>query len=99
MCRALSGYECVTAVRAGFRGLRNGALLDAAEHSGFDALITVDNNLPYQNRVQDRRIAVVILRARSNQIDDLLPLSRQCREALRRIKPGEVVRVGRVEQV
>ena len=95
LCRALTDHHWDTAVRAGFRGLKNGALLDAAERTGFDALITVDNSLPYQNRIAHRRIAVVILRAPTNQLEDLLPLCPACLKALAQIRSGKVVRIER----
>jgi hypothetical protein len=38
----LPGHECQSARYAGFGGLKNGELLDAAEAAGFDVLVTVD---------------------------------------------------------
>ena len=45
----------------GWSGLKNGALLDAAEHAGFDLFITADQELEYQQNVAGRRLAVVLL--------------------------------------
>ena len=39
-------HDCQTARFAGFAGLKNGQLLDAAEAAEFDVLITVDQNIP-----------------------------------------------------
>ena len=39
----------------------NGALLDAAEAAGFDVLLSTDKNRRYQQNLQGRRIAIVIL--------------------------------------
>ena len=48
--RELAGHEVHTVEDAGFKGLENGDLLKAA--SGiYEVLITVDQNLPYQQRV------------------------------------------------
>jgi len=41
--------------------LQNGALLTAAEAEGFDALITTDQNLRYQQNLVSRRISVIVL--------------------------------------
>lgn len=41
--------------------MKNGELLDAAEKEGFAVLVTTDSNLKYQQNLQSRRIAVVVL--------------------------------------
>lgn len=60
----------------------------------FDLLLTLDKNLPFQQDPGSVRIAVLILRARSNRIQDLLPVIPECLAALERLRPGQVVRVG-----
>ncbi len=52
------GHDCQTARFAGFTGLTNGQLLDAAEAAGFEVLITVDQGIPEQQNMVDRRISV-----------------------------------------
>lgn len=39
----------------------NGALIETAEASGFDIFVTTDKNLQYQQNLQGRRIAVLVL--------------------------------------
>lgn len=73
--------------------MKNGDLLRAAEEAGYDALLTVDQGFPYQQQTGDRGIAIVILRAATNQIEDLLPLTRAISDVVRQIKPGEVVTI------
>ena len=58
--RALSGHHVVTAYELGWAELANGALLDAAE-AEFDALITTDQSLRYQQNLVDRRLAILVL--------------------------------------
>jgi len=60
----------------------------------FDVLLTLDKNLPYRQSLYTRRIAVLIVRARSNRILDLLPIVPECLAALATIEPRQVVRVG-----
>ena len=60
----------------------------------FDVLLTLDKNLPYQQNLDTKRIAVLIVRARSNRIQDLLPIVPECLAALATIEPRQVVRVG-----
>jgi hypothetical protein len=56
-------------------------------------ILTLDKNVLFQ--VNLRRIAVVIRRARSNRIADLMPVVPECLHALDSIEAGDVVRIGR----
>jgi hypothetical protein len=49
--RHFTNYDCKTCALPGPLALLNGKLLAAAENAGFDALITVDQNLPKQQNV------------------------------------------------
>ncbi|MGB9620262.1 MAG: DUF5615 family PIN-like protein [Armatimonadota bacterium] len=89
----LEGHECRTVVECGWSGKKNGELLALAD-SQFDVLLTLDKNLPFQQDLGSVRIAVLIIRARSNRIQDLLPVIPDCLTALKSIRPGQVVRVG-----
>ncbi|MBI3404570.1 MAG: hypothetical protein HY046_03835 [Acidobacteria bacterium] len=59
--QALEKHTVRTANDEGWSTLSNGDLLRAAEERGFDVLLTTDNNLPRQQSLQGRKIAVVIL--------------------------------------
>ncbi len=87
-------HACSTVPEAGLAGRKNGELLAFAERDGFDVLLTVDQALPYQQNLQGRKIALLIVKARSNKLGDLLPHVPACLEALQSLQPGEVVRVG-----
>lgn len=50
-----------TAYEKGWSNLRNGDLLIQAEAEGFDALITTDQNLRYQQNLSGRKISVIVL--------------------------------------
>lgn len=86
------GHECETARRAGFGSKENGELLSLAENR-WDVLLTSDRNIQYQQNVTGRNIAILILRARTNRMNDLLPLMPACAEAIRTIRPGQVLEV------
>ena len=86
-------HDCETARYAGLAGLKNGELLDAAEAAGFDVLITVDQNIPYQQNVSGRQLSVVILCATTNRLRDLLLLVAAVNSALVSIGHGKVVTV------
>ena len=49
------GHECQTARFANLAGLKNGRLLETAEEAGFDVLITVDQNIPDQQNLTQRK--------------------------------------------
>ncbi len=86
-------HEAHTAQWAGLKGKSNGELLRAAELAGYDVLLTVDQGIPQQQRRRGRKLAIILIRARTNQIEDLLPLVDAILEALRSIQPGQVVRI------
>lgn len=86
-------HDCRTVVECGWSGRKNGELLLLADPL-FDVLLTLDKNLPYQQNLDTKRIAVLIVRARSNRIQDLLPIVPECLAALAIIGPRQVVRVG-----
>jgi len=90
---AFSSHECQTSRYAKLKGLKNGVLLIAAETAGFDVLVTVDKNLPYQQNLSGRTIAVVILEVRKTTLDDLLKLMPDVLSALPKLKPGQVLRM------
>ena len=56
----LSGHEVSTAYELGWSALRNGELLAMAEAGGFQVFVTTDNNLRYQQNLQERGIAIVV---------------------------------------
>ena len=90
---AASGFDCTTVQEAGWSGKENGELLALADAS-FDVVVTIDRNLRYQQNLTGRRIALLIVRARSNRVVDLEPHFSACAETLRTIQPGTVVEVG-----
>ena len=87
------GHDCLTVQEAGWAGKTNGELLDLAE-SAFNAFITLDTNLQYQQNLAGRKISLVVLLARSSRLADLSPYFPACAEALKKIKVGEIIVVG-----
>jgi hypothetical protein len=71
--KALPSHEVSTVVSEGWSGIKNGKLLALAAQQ-FDAFITVDKNLPYQQNAATLPIAVLVLDAPSNELPCLLPL-------------------------
>ena len=90
---AVHGHECFTVPEVGLAGRKNGELLTLAEDK-FDVFVTIDKNIRYQQNLSGRKIAVLIIRARSSEIDDLLRELPACIIALQSIRPGQVVEIG-----
>jgi hypothetical protein len=61
--QSLFAFEVFTTQYAGFGGLKNGELLNAAEAAGFDVLLTGDRSLEYEQNMAGRKIAVVAISA------------------------------------
>ncbi len=74
-------------------GLKNGALLAAAEAADFETLITTDQEIPYQQNLDGRRISILILCAATNRLADLKLLMPAALRALDSIEPGQVIRL------
>src|SRR5262245_34429052 len=89
---ALAPHEAFTVEDAGFKGLKNGRLLREASVD-YDVLITVDPNIPAQQNFSTLKIALVIIHAKSNRYEDLLPFIPQIMSSLTDIGPGSVVRI------
>jgi hypothetical protein len=84
--KALAGHTVKTAREQGWSTLANGTLLDAAEEAGFDVLLTTDTNLLYQQNLEGRKIAVVILS--KNRWSLVRPLVGQIVASVNAAKPG-----------
>jgi hypothetical protein len=69
-----------------------GALLTAAAKD-FDALVTMDDNLPSQQNLADHDIAVVVFRARSKRMADLLALMPEFERRLSEMQSGVALRL------
>ncbi|MEG3940825.1 MULTISPECIES: hypothetical protein [unclassified Microcoleus] len=92
--REFADYEIPTVVEMGWSGKKNGELLRLMSQEGFTILLTTDQNLRYQQNLQQAGVAVIVLVASSNRLPDLLPLIPDARNVLNIITPGEVIEVG-----
>jgi hypothetical protein len=77
----------------GWTRLSNGALLrKAAPH--FDALLTADQNIEFQQNLRTLPMAVVVLVSDTNRVESLEPLVAQVLRVLETLQPKVLVRVG-----
>jgi predicted nuclease of predicted toxin-antitoxin system len=85
-----AGHEVSTVEIAGLKGLKNGALLAAASLQ-FDVLITVDQNIRFQQNLTSKSISIVVLKAPRSIYRMLRPLIPHALAVLESITPGEIV--------
>ena len=93
LLRHITGHDVKTARQMGWSTVKNGELLVLASES-FDVFVTVDRNLSFQQNLANLPIAVVVLRAKSNRLADLIPLVPGLLEALTSIEPNSLAIVG-----
>ncbi len=74
--------------------MTNGELLRRAAAS-FDVLVTADQNLQYQQNLENAKIGVVVVVTPSTRMADLEPLLPALRAAVERVGAGELLTVGR----
>jgi hypothetical protein len=89
----LPGHECHTVPEAGWAGQRNGELLLLAEKAGFQAFLTLDRGMEYEQNLRGRVITIVLIAARSSQLSDLLPRMPGVLDVLRSVRSGQLVHV------
>lgn len=90
-------HEVLTVQERGWAGTKNGELLRLAQDE-FEAFVTTDRNIPHQQNIASFDIAVMILEAASNAIEDLTPLMERVNDALDDPKPGTVSRISTRQQ-
>jgi hypothetical protein len=92
LTKELTAHDATTVPEMGWAGLENGELLRVAAGQ-FDAFITVDRNLPAQQRVDQLPFGVIVIGSPRSDLDTLRPLMPRVRAALERIRPGDVIRI------
>ena len=91
--RELVGHDARTAPEIGWGSKRNGELLALAS-GRFEIFLTADRNFSYQQDLSSFDVAIVVLVARSNRFDDLLPLVPRILDVLNSAPRGSCTVVG-----
>jgi hypothetical protein len=89
----LIGHDVEHAVDMGWSSKRNGELLKLMVAERFEALLTVDQNIEFQQNLKRLGIGVVVVRARTNRLKELRPFVPAILDVLSRLAPGEIIRV------
>jgi predicted nuclease of predicted toxin-antitoxin system len=90
---SFAGHEAHTAQWAGFKSKKNGELLTAAESAGYDVFLTVDQGIPHQLPAAGGKLSIILVRSKTNQIEDLLPFVDAILKALQAVTPGKIVTI------
>jgi hypothetical protein len=89
LSRDIEGHDVKTARQMGWTSIKNGELLVLASEQ-FDAFVTVDRNLSFQQNLTLVSIAVLVLHAPSNRLIDLQRLVPRLLSAIESAPPGVV---------
>lgn len=89
LARDIEGHDVKTARQMGWISIKNGELLALASEQ-FDAFVTVDRNLSFQQNLTAIPMAVFVLHAPSNRLSDLRRLITRLLNAIESAPRGVV---------
>jgi predicted nuclease of predicted toxin-antitoxin system len=90
--QTLKEHEVMSVPEAGWAGKKNGELLRLMI-GAFDIFLSIDSNLEYQQKLIGQPVSFVLLSAKNNRFETLLPLMSEVRHALETIQSGQVIRI------
>ena len=89
----LPGHDVFTVTYMNWSGIGNGRLLAMAAADGFDALLTIDAGMAYQQNVSSLPCAVIVLHSASNTFEHIEPLLPILLATLEALQPRTLVHV------
>ena len=92
--RELTGFQAFTVPQRGWSRTKNGALLRLAEEAGFEAFLTADQSIQFQQNLAKSRLRIIVFAAPSNRIEHIGPLLPRAIAALGEMQPGELRVIG-----
>lgn len=87
---SITGHDVHTVVQCGWAGTKNGKLLALAANS-FDAFITTDRNIKYQQNLKTLPITVIILTTSDNLLPSFQKLAPQLLARLPLLTPRTLI--------
>ena len=87
-----SQFQVMTVAGRGWKGEKNGALIRLAA-AEFDAFITMDRGIEYEQNWTAIDLAIILVSAKTNRYADVKPLIQAIESALAKAVPGRLVRV------
>ncbi len=94
LAKEFIGHDVKTVSQMGWAGIKDSQLLSLAEME-FDAFITVDQNIPFEQNLGKLSLAVIILCSFSNRLTDLKPLMPELVAVLNEAAQGQATVVGK----
>ena len=88
----LTGHSAITVQRRGWASIENGKLLALAAGE-FDVLLTADKGMEYQQNLATLPVAILIVLARSNRIEDMAAAVPAILSALEEHMPGTLRKI------
>ena len=92
LANAFANHFVRTSADLGWEKLLNGILLARAA-TEFDVFLTIDKNLKHEQNLATLPIAVVVIMASSNRLNDVLPFVPAVQSQLAILKPNSFVEV------
>ena len=87
----IPGHAVTTVQQAGWASIKNDKLLRLIAASGkFDVFVTVDKNLPREQKIEGLSFAVVVLRTKSKRLPDVIPFVPELIRRLPEFQRGQV---------
>jgi len=96
LARDSAEHDAKTVPQIGWAGIKKGDLLELAEKQ-FEVFVTVDRNLSFQQNLPNFNFAVIVLRCRSDRIQDLRLLVPELLGSLPTARQGDVIWIGKTE--
>ena len=93
LAEVLSGHTVDTVVGRGWAGVKNGDLLQRMRGE-YDALVTLDRGIEFQQNLTALPFGVLLVRAPSNRMVHLEPLVPAILADLPTLTPGQLHRIG-----
>ena len=89
----LTGHQTTTVPKSGWAGIKNGKLLALAA-TKFDVFLTSDKNIEFQQNLASLPLAILVVVARSNRMQDIEPLVPEILRALNHLPAKSLRKVG-----
>jgi hypothetical protein len=82
-------FEAETVAYRGWKGVANGDLLQWAADE-YDGFLTIDRGIPHQQNIEALRLRCIVMKAQSDDYEDLAPLIPRVENAFLDMAAGEI---------
>ena len=91
--RQLPGHDVRPVPDMAWSGRKNGELLQLMAQQAFELFITVDQGLRFQQNLSAVGVGIIVLKAPTNRLTDLVPLMPRVLGALTSVQPGQLIEI------